>query len=137
MANHVEVKLDEQQWARLKALLADPVEEPEPPADPDDVADVTWIGREVMVTYSDASPWYDGKVTRVTECGGFVEVESLVPGWFGRMRPDRTWHDVDVVYVLTTTKTYELQIYPCAGCGKNEMWRPNRHCKDCLRSHGG
>lgn len=69
---------------------------------PTERADLSWVGRAVMVTYSNGQVWYDGVVTRITDGGDFVEVEEeITAGWlWKRTAMEREWHDVDCVYLI-------------------------------------
>jgi hypothetical protein len=72
------------------------------PEEPDIVADLSWIGRDVMVTYTNFTPYYDGVVTRITEDGDYVEVEAELRRYWpwSRVRKECEWHPVELVNLI-------------------------------------
>jgi hypothetical protein len=81
-----------------------------PPDEPEITATPAWLGRAVLVTVERfdgtehvEQPWYDGKVTRISEDGEWVEVEAAIErrGWFRRyMDTECEWHSVQDVYLI-------------------------------------
>lgn len=64
------------------------------------------VGRQVMVTRQDGSPWYLGEATSVTSDGQFVEVKGEVTkrkGWLWKREvtePEWEWHKLSDVHLV-------------------------------------